>query len=360
MKAIALWSAALIAAAGSAAAAAEGLWRPEPQIDCTGQPIFQVFDRNGIEAGPAPDCTSETVASSEAPAPLAPPPKVGLFAEPVRARTLLFSGAVLLAVPLIGEVTWWRNEETEGLHTAREGWLGRDTYAGGADKVSHVVGSYLISRELALRYERFGNSPARSRALSIGMTNLAGFLIESGDGFTTYGFSWEDWVSNVLGSSLAAGIAAAGADDLVGLRFGYVRTRIPPKDGRAAAYGSDYSREIYSADLKLDGAFWRLGIRPGPARFLLLSLTYGSKGYRFSPVEKRERNVGIDVGLNAVEILKAVGVRENTWWGLPLLKFFTYYRLELTAWGWRYDLNHNRWLGFGTGGRFDPGKVIYR
>jgi hypothetical protein len=53
-------------------------------------------------------------------------------------------------------------------------------------------------------------------------------------------------------------------------------------------------------------------------------------------------------------------VRESTWWGLPLLKFFTYYRLELTAWGWRYDLNHGRWSGFGTGNRFDPGKVIYR
>ena len=61
-----------------------------------------------------------------------------------------------------------------------------------------------------------------------------------------------------------------------------------------------------------------------------------------------------------VELLSAVGVRESTWWGLPLLKFFTYYRLEFTAWGWRYDLNHGRWSGFGTGNRFDPGKVIYR
>ena len=71
----------------------------------------------------------------------------------------------------------------------------------------------------------------------------------------------------------------------------------------------------------------------GPARFLTLSLNYGSKGYRFSPVDLRERNAGVDLGLNMAEILTAIGVREDTWWGLPLLKFFTYYRLEYTAAG---------------------------
>lgn len=271
-----------------------------------------------------------------------------------------FSGAILLAVPLVGELTWWREEQTERFHSANEGWFGRNTYAGGADKASHIVGSYIVSRELAFQYERLGNTPARSRLLGAAMTSLSGLIVEAGDGFSVYGVSWEDFASNVVGSSLAAGITAARMDDLFGLRYGYVRTRIPPKDGRATAYGSDYSREIYSLDLNLDGAFRRLHIRPGPARFLYLSATYGSKGYRFSPVDRRERNVGIDVGLNVAEVLRAAGLRENTWWGLPLLKFFTYYRLELTAWGFRYDMNHHRWSGFGTGGRFDPGKVIYQ
>jgi hypothetical protein len=45
---------------------------------------------------------------------------------------------------------------------------------------------------------------------------------------------------------------------------------------------------------------------------------------------------------------------------VPLLKFFEYYRLEYAAWGWRYDFNHRKWSGFGTGGKFEPGRVIYR
>ena len=272
----------------------------------------------------------------------------------------MLSGAVLLAVPVAGELTWWRNEETERFHRAHEGWFGSGTYAGGADKASHAVGGYIVSRELAAAFESIGNSPPRSRALATGLTALAGLVVEAGDGFSVYGFAWEDAVANVVGASISSAISAARADDLVGLRYGLVHAKIPPADGRAASYGSDYSREIYSADLKLAGAFRRLRVDAGPARFLMLSVNYGSKGYRFSPVERRERNVGIDVGLNVAEILRAAGVRETTWWGLPLLKFFTYYRLEYTAWGWRYDLNHGRWSGFGTGNRFDPGKVIYR
>jgi hypothetical protein len=280
--------------------------------------------------------------------------------DDVKKKTLVLSGAVLLSVPVVGEVTWWRNEETERFHRTNEGWFGRETYAGGADKASHTVGGYIISRELAIAFERVGNSPARARALAAGLTSLAGLVVEAGDGFSVYGFAWQDAFANVVGASLASAISAAKAEDLVGLRYGLVHAGIPPADGRAAAYGSDYSREIFSADLKLAGLFHRLHASPGPARFLLLSVNYGSKGYRFSPVDRRERNIGLDVGLNVAEILTAAGVRETTWWGLPLLKFFSYYRLEYTAWGWRYDLNHRRWSGFGTGNRFDPGKVIYQ
>ena len=42
--------------------------------------------------------------------------------------------------------------------------------------------------------------------------------------------------------------------------------------------GENYSNEIYSGDLKLAGLAKRLKIDPGPARFLLVSATYGSGG----------------------------------------------------------------------------------
>ena len=89
---------------------------------------------------------------------------------------------------------------------------------------------------------------------------------------------------------------------------------IPDAGCRYGGYGDDYSKEIYTLDLKLAGLLPRMGARPGIARFLLLSGTYETKGYRYSP-RRPERKIGIEVGLNVREVLVAVGVPEAKTWG---------------------------------------------
>jgi len=76
----------------------------------------------------------------------------------------------------------------------------------------------------------------------------------------------------------------------------------------------DYSNEIYTADLKIAGLLRRYGPDAGvgyylaqPARYLLLSLTYGTKGYPYSEPDFRQRQIGIEVGLNLWEPLAALG-----------------------------------------------------
>jgi len=275
-------------------------------------------------------------------------------------RTLWMTVGIVAAVPLVGELAWWKGNQHGSFHFTDEGWFGRDTYAGGADKASHFFFGYMASREMTRWYERFGNSPASSRALSVAVAAFAGALIEIGDGYTdVYGYSWQDVASNVAGALAAAGIGAARIDDLVGLRFGFVSAEIPPPCCRAFGYGHDYSEDVYSLDFKLAGMFRRANVRPGIGRFFLVSLTYGTKGYRFSPVDVRERNVGIDLGISMPEILQAIGVRREKWWGEILLTFFDYIRLPYTAFGFQYDLNHHVWHGPSTGDKFDPGLVIY-
>ena len=267
---------------------------------------------------------------------------------------------MLAAVPVLGELAWWRGNEHGDFHFTDEGWFGRDTYAGGADKASHFFFGYMVSRELSKWYRRFGNSPPASRALATAVTALGGALVELGDGYTNvYGYSWTDVASNVAGALVAAGIDAAGIDDVVGFRFGFVSAEIPPPCCRAFGYGHDYSEDVYSADVRIGSALRRAGVRPGVGRFFLVSLTYGTKGYRFSPEDVRERNVGIDLGLNVPEILLAIGVPPSKWWGEALLTIFQYIRLPYTAFGYQFDLNHHRWHGPSTGDRFDPGRVIY-
>ena len=294
--------------------------------------------------------------SDGAPMPAAPAPRRPLLSG----RTLGLTVGVLAAVPLVGELAWWRGNEHGPFHFTDEGWFGRDTYAGGADKASHFFFGYMVSRELAIWYRRFGNSPTASRWLATAVTALGGAIVELGDGYTkVYGYAWNDVVSNVVGGLAAASIDAAGIDDLVGFRFGFVSAEIPPPCCRAFGYGHDYSEDVYSADVRIGSALRRAGVRPGVGRFFLVSLTYGTKGYRFSPVEVRERNVGIDLGLNVPEILLAVGVPPSKWWGEALLTIFQYIRFPYTAIGYQYDVNHHRWHGPSIGDKFDPGRVIY-
>ncbi len=274
-------------------------------------------------------------------------------------RTLLITAGVLVATPLVGYFSFWQGEGSGHFHVTHEGWFGEETYAGGADKASHITVSYFGALALQSAYRKLGKSPAEARALAFGTTVLAGLVIELGDGFTTFGFSWEDAAANALGAGIATALDRYDLKDAIGLRYGTIPGDIPPPCCRYGGSGRDYSRQIFTADLKLEGFLPRVGVRPGPARFLLVSGTYSSKGYRFSPPENRRREVGIEVGLNLAEIFRAVGVRDDTWWGKPILVFFTYFRVPYTAVGWRYDLNSHTWSGPNNGETYDPGRILY-
>ncbi len=309
---------------------------PEFSIDLSG-PFREAFG-------------GETFASVSSPAAVRIPSR--LFDPP----TLRLTAGAFLIVPVVGVLSWWRYSHAP-FHVTHEGWFGSDTYAGGADKASHFFASYVGGSLLTGAYESLGHSPRESCLLAFGVAAVSGLLVEVGDGTAYYGFSWEDLGMDWLGALTGVGVAAAHIEDLVGFRYGYVGARRPPgaEDNDGA---TDYSNHIYTADFKFSGALRRLNWRPGAARFLIFSLTYGSKGYRFSSVDLRQRNLGFELGLNMPEILLAVGVRETTWWGKALLTLLQYVRLPFTALGFRYDLNHHRWGGPDAGNRFDPGSTL--
>jgi len=306
---------------------------------------------------PAPDdeagAKARLTPATESVSPPTKPPR--LFDAKTTAIT---AGAVVVA-PLVGYFTWWRTSSRPDFTVANERWFQEDTYAGGADKASHIFLGYISTQALQAAYGSVGKTPAQSRALAFGVVALTGALIEAGDGYSKYGFAWEDIAANTIGSLVATGIDAWGLRDTVGLRFGYVKALTPDACCRYGGYGDDYSKEIYSADLKLAGFFPRLGIKPGPSRFFLLSVTYGTKGYRYSAEPVRQRNIGFELGLNLRALLVAAGVPEKPLWGKVLLGIATYFRFPYTSFGWHYDLNHGTWSGPDTGDRFDPGSIYY-
>lgn len=83
-----------------------------------------------------------------------------------------------------------------------EEWFGRATKSGGADKLGHLYSGYLISHLFSSAYRAWdypAETASRMGALSsLGLTTL----MEVGDSFSPFGFSYEDMVMNTLGAGL--------------------------------------------------------------------------------------------------------------------------------------------------------------
>ena len=244
------------------------------------------------------------------------------------------------------------DEPNGGYHFTSEHWFGKNTFVGGADKAAHFVDYYIISREMGFLYEKLGYSPGAARLIGFGVSAAAGLMTEIGDGTNVYGFSYEDLIVDVLGAGAAALIVHFGVDDLVGFRAGFLIPHNTDTCCPVQAPGRDYSNEIYTADLRFAGVARRLGWNIGPLKYLLLSATYGTKGYPRGAVETRERQIGIEIGIDFRQIVDDLGVGRSTWWGYAIHVVVDNFRFPFTAGGFRYDLNSKRWHGLDSGNSF--------
>ena len=236
--------------------------------------------------------------------------------------------------------------EYDGFHFAGEGFFGRNTYTGGVDKLAHFVDYNLATVALANTYGRIGYGSGQSGWIGFATSVAAGLATEVGDGTTLFGFSWEDFLADALGAATALGLSRSGWNDTIGFRFGKVaQDPNPPCCVDNANIGRDYSGEIYTADLKIVGLARRLRFDPGPARFLLLSATYGTNGYRHVAPELRQRLVGLEIGINFSEIFRGLGVPSEPLWGEGFYYFLDSFRIPYTAIGFRYDVNNHEWFG---------------
>jgi len=226
--------------------------------------------------------------------------------------------ATPIALTAAGFLTSLTDSSLQSFRFTNEGWFGANTYAGGADKAAHFVNYTILSKELAYMYQKLDYSKSASIWLGFGMSVLEGLTRKFGDGFNKYGFSLGDATMDILGSGASALILATGTEDLFNFRNGFLLPMSTETCCAVPGKGRDYSDKLYTADLKLAGVSRRLGLNIGPLRYLLFSVTYGSKFYPSGPPDLRERQVGFEIGLNFEEILNDLGVRRDTWWGYGL------------------------------------------
>jgi hypothetical protein len=249
---------------------------------------------------------------------------------------LLFTTLVPIAGLALVTANSLYGYEHQGFQVSHEGWFGPDTANGGADKASHLADYFVVASLFTDAYRMLGYSENAAILWGFGLALATGLGNEVSDGFTRHGFSWEDLAMDAAGATAASVLSVTHTRDLVGIRTSHVP-------------GDTYTHDVFSADFKISGLGQRLGVNIGPLRWLLLSVTYGSKGYRVEPPIQLQRQVGFEVGLNLEQILNDVGVKRNTWWGYTLHAFGDYVRFPFTAVGIRVDLNHGKWHGPNNG-----------
>lgn len=221
-----------------------------------------------------------------------------------------------------GVVNWDYFQNTPQAHS--EGWFGAGTKEGGADKLGHFYSNYVLTHGLSCLYERWGYP--RDEAALYGA--LSGFgltgLMEAGDSFSSYGFSYEDMVMNTLGS--AAGYLLWTRPDLQ--RLIDIRLEITPRFDQADVF-TDYEHLKYLVALKFDGIE---ALRKGPLRYLDLQLGYYARNYSQSDPASRERNLYVGVGLNLSRVFGDMKLRRTA-------RVFNYVQLPDTHLDRTWNLN---------------------
>lgn len=199
-----------------------------------------------------------------------------------------------------------------------EGWFGEDTKYGGADKLGHMYSTYLWSLGFSSLFEYWGMSEDQSLIYGPLTSWVFQGMMELGDSFSSSeGFSYEDLIMNTIGAG-----------------FYYVREKYPsvkekldfrleylPDLNSNQDIFTQYNSMKYLMAVKFSGFE---SMEDTPMKYFELQLGYYSRGYQ-ERIEytQKERVIYAGIGINASEVLKALG------W-IKTSKIFNYYQLPYT------------------------------
>jgi hypothetical protein len=213
-------------------------------------------------------------------------------------------GGIGATVGVYGANSWWKDGFSGSFRTIDEGWFGRNTYAGGADKAGHAYFTYTGARLLTRGFEALGNEPGR--ALRLGVWTSLGVMtgVEAVDGFSRkFRFSMEDAVANAAGAALAVlAEKYPRFDALMDFRLFYHRSDDARRLGDADPL-ADYSGQTFLLAFKADGV---PRLREVPvARYLELQVGYNTRGYEPNDGVKIDphRRISYGVGVNLSRLL---------------------------------------------------------
>jgi hypothetical protein len=242
-------------------------------------------------------------------------------------------------------VTWDWGKLTK-FRLSHEGWFGKNTYAGGADKAAHLYSHYLIMRVLYNIYDHTEDGAPSKWAYSTGITAFLALGIEIGDGFSKNqnGFSFADLTMGFIGIGIASLLELfPSADAFVSLSAEYYPTRYFRKHPqRLKWFLDDYSGWKFMANFKLAG-FHYVGINlPDFLRYIMIDVGYFTINhmrfdYRYAEIGRffsrgsKKREVFIGVSVNLMEVISAFFNDKESFACRALQQPFKYYHFPVGA-----------------------------
>lgn len=213
-----------------------------------------------------------------------------------------------------------------------EGWFESDTKYGGADKLGHMYSTYLWSYGFSALFEYWGMSEEKSLIYAPLTSWVFQGMMEVGDSFSeTQGFSYEDLVMNTLGAAFYyVREKYPSVKETIDFRLEYV-----PDFNSDQDIFTQYDSMKYLMALKFSGFE---SMEDTPMKYLELQVGYYTQGYEDRQAyDKQERVVYAGIGLNASEVLKALGWTKTS-------EVLHYYQLPYTYIPYGHDYDSNRYI----------------
>lgn len=268
--------------------------------------------------------------------------------DAIKKQSIRYS--ILVAVPVntyaVAMLTWdWG--KTTHFRLSREGWFGKNTYSGGADKMAHFYSNYMIMRIMYNVYDYTENGKPAKWGYAAGLTGLLALGIEIGDGFSRNqnGFSFADLTMGFLGIGIAAILELFPAvDAFVSISAEYYPTRYFRRNPqRLKSLMDDYTGWKFMANIKLAG-FRFVGVPvPEFMRYIMIDVGFYTTGYtkydnafgawgqtmRVGSVKRQ--NIFIGVSVNLMEFIKDFFTDRDSLACRALQQPFKYYHIPAGA-----------------------------
>ncbi|MHA1151230.1 MAG: DUF2279 domain-containing protein [Alphaproteobacteria bacterium] len=226
-------------------------------------------------------------------------------------KTLMLNAGAATALITWGVFQWDYGQQSP--KASSEGWFGQDDKEGGADKLGHFWSSYALSHLFASIYESWDYT--EDEATTYGALSSLGFqtIMEVGDSFSDFGFSYQDMIMNVAGAGAGYLLRAyPQIGEKIDIRIEYA----PSLDGNNTTdVFTDYEHQKFVVAVKGEGFE---DLQGSAFEYLEFQVGYYTRGYDdfvLGGPETRRRTFYWGLGLNVGRVI-------SHFWDTPLFDYF--------------------------------------